>query len=217
MSILLKCILNLNLTFIKTAGKLEKPQIKSRFWRKFTQKYWIVSSVDRLAFGLLFYCFYMVSCPWNFVELLDGHWGFVFLWGMYFPGQAYLPPNLSYLFGALQLGFCQFPLTIVIAGATHRRFLEHLTGVEMTNNFTAKIARNIPFILILIAEIFLAGIFWYQYGLLALLISPMRMWGAIFNGYLYYHAQRLPDSALRSATVVWSKAKNDTLNPKDSS
>ena len=47
-------------------------------------------------------CLWCFTGPWFLGELLEGHTGVVFVWGMFVYG-SYLPLCLTYVYGALQV------------------------------------------------------------------------------------------------------------------
>lgn len=88
-----------------------------KYW---VQKMWILSTVDRLAIPIVSYSFYLIIGPWCFVEVIDGHMGVVFVWGIFVNG-SFIPGTLQYLYGFCQLMLCQFALINVFANNTYKR------------------------------------------------------------------------------------------------
>ena len=46
-----------------------------------------------------------VTGPWLVGEIMEGHTGVIFAWGMFVHG-SYLPVPLTYLYGVLQVKYC---------------------------------------------------------------------------------------------------------------
>lgn len=81
---------------------------------------WILSTVDRLIFPIVGYCLYLTCGPWSFGEVIDGHLGIVFVWGIFVNG-SFLPGTLTYFYGFFQLMFCQLPLIVIYASNVVKR------------------------------------------------------------------------------------------------
>lgn len=99
---------------------LQRPRIKYNCLRNCIRKLWILSTVDRIFLPVILYCVYLTLGPWSIGELIDGHIGVIFAWGLFVKG-SYLPGSLTYLYGFFQLLFCQFPLIIIYANSVDRR------------------------------------------------------------------------------------------------
>ncbi|XP_058450180.1 transmembrane protein 62-like [Malaya genurostris] len=184
-------------------GAVPRPRIRSYCCRGWIRKMWILSTVDRLVFPIVGYCLYLTCGPWSFGEIIDGHMGIVFVWGIFVNG-AFLPGTLTYLYGFFQLAFCQLPLIVIFASNSQKRFYRGPSSGEKKLNFLAASWQNLPFILIMTVELLLALIFWNAYGTLAFMITPLRTWSILLNLLLWYQSKNLPMKCLRSAAAVWS-------------
>lgn len=143
------------------------------------------------------YCLYLTIGPWSIGEVIDGHLGIIFSWGIYIKG-GYLPGSLTYLYGFFQLLFCQLPLIWIYARCVENRYLCY-TGIRQ-EKFRGKISfctEHSPFIIIIIIEIVLAIFFWQAYGTMAFLLGPFRTWSILLNVSLWHLARNLPDKCLR--------------------
>ncbi|XP_065078386.1 transmembrane protein 62-like isoform X2 [Ochlerotatus camptorhynchus] len=100
-------------------GTVARPRIRRYCFRGLIRKMWILSTVDRLVFPLIAYCLFVTCGPWSFGEVIDGHVGIVFVWGIFVNG-TFLPGTLTYFYGFFQLLFCQFPLIVIYASNAHK-------------------------------------------------------------------------------------------------
>ena len=103
--------------FLISEGKISKPKFNVRILKRF----WILSTIDKIYYWLMFYCFYVSVGPWSIHEIIDGHMGVVLLWGTFIRG-SFLPGTLSYFYGFWQLIFCQFPVIFVLARIVEKRY-----------------------------------------------------------------------------------------------
>ncbi|EAT47735.1 AAEL001191-PA [Aedes aegypti] len=185
------------------SGTVTRPRIRSYCCRGWIRKMWILSTVDRLVFPLIGYCLFVTCGPWSFGEVIDGHIGVVFVWGIFVNG-TFLPGTLTYFYGFFQLMFCQFPLIIIYANNAHRRLYRGPASAEKKLGFLAATWQNLPFLLIMLVELLLALIFWNAYGTLAFIITPLRTWSIVLNLILWYQSKNLPEKSLRSAAALWA-------------
>lgn len=193
-----------------SAGKIGKPQIASTYGRSYVQRYLLFASTDRIFYGILFWLVYTAVGPWAFQEIVDGHIGYLFVWGTFVKG-IFVPGTLSWWYGMNQLMFFQLPLMIIIANVLHRRFKRSMSnGQETTrteDSLCQAIYKNLPFLALLIAESSLLVFQVIQNGLLATLIAPMRFWGFLGTIFLFYQAHyRISDQSFKqSALIIESK------------
>jgi hypothetical protein len=196
--------------FSPTDRKVRRPKIASPFWRSIIQKYLIFASIDRIFYGVLFWLIYTVVGPWSFHEVLDGHTGYFFVWGIFVKGE-FIPGTLNWWYGFHQLMFFQLPLTIIIANVLHRRFKKFLKNQEdPTTNVEDKLlqalCKNLPFLALMCAEILLAVFYLIQNGILAFIIAPMRVWGIGLSLYLFYQAHwSISDDSFKNSVVMCEK------------
>lgn len=182
---------------------LRKPKIKSTYWRRLTQKYIILCSVNRIYFGLVGMLIWTTLLPWSFHEILDGYRGYIFLWGIFVKGQ-FVPGTLNYWYGLHQLAWFQLPLTIILAGVVKRSFNRFITGDKPEEKFLHVLRSNLPFLALIIAEFLLAVFYLIQNGIVAFMIAPLRVWSLFYCMYLFYQAHyRIPDSCFKSSVKIF--------------
>lgn len=187
--------------------KIRRPKIASPFWRSFVQRYLIFASIDRVFFVVAFWLFYTAIGPWSFHEVLDGHVGYFFVWGIFVKGE-FIPGTLNWWYGFHQLMFFQLPLMLCIAGVVHRRFQKFLVKHEnptMHSEDTVMQAlyKNLPFLALLTVELLLAAFYLIQNGIFAFIIAPIRVWGILMTIYLFYQAHwKITDQHFQQSAVM---------------
>lgn len=60
------------------------------------------ASIDKVFYGVLAMLIYTLIGPWSFHEVLDGHIGYYFSWGMFVKG-SFIPGTLNYWYGLHQV------------------------------------------------------------------------------------------------------------------
>ncbi|KAL5279472.1 TMEM62 family protein [Megaselia abdita] len=189
------------------ADKMKRPELKgSRCFRGFIRRLWILSATNRIFIPLVVYCVYMAAGPWAFGEVIDGHWGVVFLWGILIRG-SFQPGTLTYMYGFFQLVFCQIPLTFVYASLLDQKFRSigayypsttPIANKKTFRSFLKKVnLSHLNFVMVILMELVLAGIFWWAYGTLAFVIGPLRTWSVVLHIILFYLAVSLPIEKMR--------------------
>lgn len=177
-------------------GRLCRPRITSRYQQSLFRRFWILSTVNRLSIPLIVYIVYLCIGPWMFGEVIDGHWGAIFIWGIYVNG-GYLPGSLTYLYGFFQLVFCQLPLICIFAGRADRCYRQFLGAPHQPTNMFRRKYEDVPFYIIIGIELALAVFFWNAYGVLAFLLGPFRTWSIVMHLTLFYMSGHLSDASLR--------------------
>jgi hypothetical protein len=192
-----------------TDKKLRRPKIASPFWRNTLQKYLIFAGINRIFYPILFWLFYTALFPWSFHEVLDGHVGYFFVWGIFVKGQ-FIPATLNWWYGFHQLMFFQLPLMIIISEVLFRRFKKFLMNQDnpttnVKDSVVKAMYKNLPFLALMIAEVLLAVFYLIQNGILAFLIAPMRVWGGILLPlYLFREAHfKISDDCFKNSVVMY--------------
>lgn len=167
--------------------KLKRPNIESNYWRSTVYKYLLLAGINRVYFGLVIMIIWTTLGPWSFHEILDGHIGYNFLWGIFVDG-LFVPGTLNYWYGLHQLFWFQFPLMIILASVLRRSYKRSLLGDRISESFLNALKANLPFVALMIAEVLLAVLYIIQNGFLAFLIAPLRVWSVIFSAWLFYQS-----------------------------
>lgn len=164
--------------------------------RSVCRGFWLLAAVNRLAVPLVVYVVYLCVGPWAYGEVIDGHWGWIYAWGIYVNG-GYLPGSLTYLYGFLQLVMCQLPLMCILGGYVDERY-RRLVGVpEKPRANCQRRCAHAPFAVIVAVEVVLAIFFWYAYGMLAFLCGPFRTWSVVLHVVLWWMARHVPEQSVR--------------------
>uniref|UniRef100_A0A6B2E9D5 Uncharacterized protein n=1 Tax=Phlebotomus kandelakii TaxID=1109342 RepID=A0A6B2E9D5_9DIPT len=184
-------------------GRAKRPRIQWSFMRCWVRRLWLLASVNRIFYPLLVFFIYLLVGPWSVADVIDGHIGVVFMWGIVVNGVL-LPGSLTYLYGFFQLALCQFPLIYVYAAILDRRYRHTISPPTRPKGRLRKFLQHLPFLTIITVEFFLVYFHWASYGFLALILGPLRTWSLILNFSLWYQAQYMPDKCLHSGSAVWS-------------
>ncbi|RLU16625.1 hypothetical protein DMN91_010693 [Ooceraea biroi] len=163
---------------------------------------WILSTVDRLYFGLILYSLYLTVGPWTVGEIIENHIGVIFVWGI-FIGNEYLPGGFTYAYGFFQLLFFYLPLTLVLAHQVDRRLQSAENPTQHLSKFRL-IWQHVPIGLLILLQSVMAYFLYLEYGAIAVLLCPLRTGSIIIAALLCYHVNAMPLSCLRSAASVWS-------------
>lgn len=163
----------------------QPPKFRRRHGNQLLRRLWLLTKVDRIFYPIVLYAAYIPLGPWAIGELIDGHIGTVFAWGIIIKG-TYIPESFTYMYGSVQLMFVQIPLVIVLAHTLDLRlFGTNVGGVK-------KIVKNLPFICLLSIQFLLAYFFWLEYGSMAVCFGPLRTWSILLSILLWYNTLSLP-------------------------
>ncbi|CAH0714521.1 unnamed protein product, partial [Brenthis ino] len=165
--------------------RLHKRSPSHRKYGQLILRFWLLAKVDRIFYPLVLYAIYIPFGPWAIGELIDGHIGAIFAWGILIKG-VFLPEPFTYMYGSVQLMFVQIPLMFILANCLEMRLAHcNLKGFR-------GLLRNLPFIILLSIQSLLAYFFWLEYGTLSFLLSPLRTWSIGLSVTLWYKILTLP-------------------------
>lgn len=164
--------------------------------RSVFRRFWLLATIDRLAVPLVVYIVYLCVGPWAYGEVIDGHWGWIFAWGIYVNG-GFLPGSLTYLYGFFQLVMCQLPLMWIFGRCVDERYCRLVGVPEKPRSGWARRFEHAPFAIIVAVELVLAVFFWNAYGALAFVCGPFRTWSVVLHMGLWYMARRVPEQSMR--------------------
>lgn len=114
-------MLNISTFLLVSDQKMKRPRIKYPLLKRFVCQMWLLSSIDCLYFPLICYPIYLAVGPWSVGDVITGHTGVVFVWGI-FVKNGFLPGFQTYLHGFYQLFLCQFPLIFIYASIVYNRY-----------------------------------------------------------------------------------------------
>ena len=168
----------------------QPPRYRRTFGRQVIRRIWLLSKIDRVFYPLVLYAAYLPIGPWSIGELIDGHVGAIFAWGILIKG-SFLPEPFTYMYGSVQLMFVQIPLIFVLANSLDMRLYgQHTRGVK-------RLLKNLPFIFLLSIQLLLAYFFWLEYGTMSLIFGPLRTWSIALSIVLWYKTLNLPPEYCR--------------------
>lgn len=166
------------------------PKYRRRFGRLIWRQIWLLSKLDTVFYPIIFYALYLSIGPWAVGELIDGHIGAIFAWGILIRG-TFLPEPFTYMYGSVQLLFVQIPLIFVLATSLDSRISGHyVRGIR-------RLIRNLPFIFLLSIQLLLAYYFWLEYGTMSCMFGPLRTWSIVLSVLLWYKTMNLPHEQCR--------------------
>lgn len=100
--------------------KIALARLKNNIIHNWIKKLWLLSIIDRIFYPLILYEIYVIFGPWSFGEIIAGHFGIIFSWGV-FVNETFIPGSFTYAYGFIQMFSCQFPLTLVLANNVFNR------------------------------------------------------------------------------------------------
>ncbi|XP_011883013.1 PREDICTED: transmembrane protein 62-like [Vollenhovia emeryi] len=204
------------LRFVHTHYKNRRIELPRRrrlnFFHLWLRKLWVLSSVDRVFFGLMSYTICFAIGPWTIGEIIEGHIGVIFVWGT-FVGNMYLPGGLTYAYGFSQLISFHMPLTLILAHHVDCR-LQDAEYSRVSSKFH-RACRFYPVTVLLPVQLLLTVFLYLEYGIMAVLLCPLRTGSILVAIALSYYIEKMPVSCLRSAASVWYP--NGTIDNNNSS
>lgn len=149
------------------------------------RRIWLLTKLDRVFYPLVLYATYIPIGPWAIGELIDGHTGAIFAWGILIK-KSFLPEPFTYMYGSVQLMFVQIPLVFVLSHCLeYRLFKCHVRGIR-------RLIINLPFVFLLSIQLLLAYFFWLEYGTMSFMFGPLRTWSIALSILLWYKTLNLP-------------------------
>ncbi|XP_059908871.1 transmembrane protein 62 isoform X3 [Gadus macrocephalus] len=163
----------------------------------------LLSKTDFFYYSLLLFNLCTAFGPWFVGELIDGHSGACFAFGLVIDGH-FLEGSLTYVVGVVQMAFYNTPLTCYVCWSLHQRhrgntFRSHLLPSRRPGwcSGVAALAVNLGMLLLLAWQAYSCGFLLETYGAVALLLSPVRSWALALGLLLVYRAWTGPAPRLR--------------------
>ncbi|CAL8298865.1 unnamed protein product, partial [Arctogadus glacialis] len=164
----------------------------------------LLSKTDFFYYSLLLFNLCTAFGPWFVGELIDGHSGACFAFGLVIDGH-FLEGSLTYVVGVVQMAFYNTPLTGYVCWSLHQRhrgntFRSHLLPPRRPGwcpGAAAAAAVNLGMLLLLAWQAHSCGFLLETYGAVALLLSPVRSWALALGLLLVYRAWAGPAPRLR--------------------
>ncbi|XP_014050901.2 transmembrane protein 62 isoform X1 [Salmo salar] len=153
----------------------------------------LVSKADTFYYSLLLFNLCTALGPWFIGELIDGHSGACFAFGVVIDGH-FLEGSLTYVVGVVQLLFFNMPLTCYLCWSLHLR--------SRGNSFRSHFLRpgyrwktlgvHTAMLLLLAWQGYSCYFLLETYGPLAFFLSPVRTWAVGIALLLVYRAWKGP-------------------------
>ncbi|XP_052009676.1 transmembrane protein 62-like isoform X2 [Xyrauchen texanus] len=147
----------------------------------------LVSKINTFYYSLLLFNLCTALGPWFIGEVIDGHNGACFAFGVFVDGH-FLEGSLSYVVGVKQMLFFNMPLTYYLCWSLHHRF----RGANFCSHFChpgcrwRTLAVHLGMLVLLIWQAYSCYLLLKTYGPLAFFLSPVRTWALLMGLLLVY-------------------------------
>uniref|UniRef100_A0A665WVK3 Transmembrane protein 62 n=2 Tax=Echeneis naucrates TaxID=173247 RepID=A0A665WVK3_ECHNA len=158
----------------------------------------LVSKMDTFYYTLLLFNLCTALGPWFIGELIDGHSGACFAFGVFIDGH-FLEGSLTYVVGVVQLLFFNMPLTSYLCWSLHQR----CHGNTFRSHFLRPgcrwrtLAVHLFMLLLLTWQTHSCYFLLETYGPMAFFLSPVRTWALGLSLLLVYRAWTGPAPLIR--------------------
>ncbi|XP_022054940.2 transmembrane protein 62 isoform X1 [Acanthochromis polyacanthus] len=158
----------------------------------------LVSKMDSFYYSLLLFNLCTALGPWFIGELIDGHSGACFAFGVFIDGH-FLEGSLTYVVGVVQLLFFNMPLTSYLCWSLHHR----CRGNTFRSQFLRPgcrwrtLAVHLFMLLLLTWQAHSCYFLLETYGPMAFFLSPVRTWALGLSLLLVHRAWTGPAPFLR--------------------
>ncbi|XP_014291576.1 transmembrane protein 62 [Halyomorpha halys] len=180
---------------------------KDSFIYRLLKRLWILSNMNSLFYPIFLYPIYISIGPWAFAELVEGHYGWIFLWGIIVNG-AFIADTFTYVYALVQLFFFEGPIILCTAYSLDKRLHEYSVNNKRNKNKLLETVRSfisgLPYLLILLPQLLLVYSTYLAYGLLAA-VGPFRSWPVVLIVWCWHHARTVPLQKVRTAGRAWEK------------
>ncbi|KAI4875117.1 hypothetical protein NFI96_025236 [Prochilodus magdalenae] len=153
----------------------------------------LVTKINTFYYSLLLFNLCTAVGPWFIGEVIDGHNGACFAFGVYVNGH-FLEGSLTYVVGIIQLVFFNMPLTCYLCWSLHQR----CRGCSFRSHFCRPGCRwrtlviHLAMLLLLVWQAHSCYFLLETYGSLAFFLSPVRTWALAMGLMLVYKVWRGP-------------------------
>ncbi|KAM3594319.1 uncharacterized protein V6R79_005738 [Siganus canaliculatus] len=158
----------------------------------------MVSSVDTFYYSLLLFNVCTAIGPWFIGEVIDGHSGACFAFGVFIDGH-FMEGSLTYVVGVVQVLFFNMPLTSYLCWSLHHR----CRGNTFRSHFLRpgcrwrSLAVHVVMLLLLTWQAHSCYFLLETYGPTAFFLSPVRTWAMALSLFLVYRAWTGPAPLIR--------------------
>ncbi|XP_030070368.1 transmembrane protein 62 isoform X1 [Microcaecilia unicolor] len=157
-----------------------------------------MSNTNSVYYPLLLLSLYTAVGPWFVGEIIDGHVGVCFAFGVFVKGQ-FFQGSVTYFVGLLQLAFFNLPLMAYLCWCMLLRCQGHnfCSHVRSGRQFLS-IPIHIFVFLLLIWQVYSCYFLLQAYGILSFFFSPMRTWLVLMTLLLTRRTWTLGSSELKT-------------------
>ncbi|XP_005799357.1 transmembrane protein 62 [Xiphophorus maculatus] len=160
----------------------------------------LISKMDLFYYSLLMLNLCTALGPWFIGELIDGHGGACFAFGVFIDGH-FLEGSLTYVVGVIQLLFFNIPLTSYLCWSLHHRchgntLWSHLARPGRRGR---TVAVHVFMLLLLTWQAHSCYFLLQTYGVTAFFLSPVRTWALALSVVLVYWAWTGPTPLFRDS------------------
>ncbi|XP_057199107.1 transmembrane protein 62 [Triplophysa rosa] len=142
----------------------------------------LVSKINIFYYSLLLFNLCTALGPWFIGEVIDGHNGACFVFGVFVDGH-FLEGGLTYVVGVTQVLFFNMPLTYYLCWSLHHR----CRGTNFRSHFRWRtLAVHMGMLVLLIWQAYSCFFLLETYGPLAFFLSPVRTWALLMALLLVY-------------------------------
>uniref|UniRef100_A0A8C2BIR8 Transmembrane protein 62 n=1 Tax=Cyprinus carpio TaxID=7962 RepID=A0A8C2BIR8_CYPCA len=149
--------------------------------------HYILSNV--FFYSLLLFNLCTALGPWFIGEVIDGHNGACFAFGVFVDGH-FVEGSLTYVVGVIQVLFFNMPLTYYLCWSLHHR----CRGTSFRSHFCRPgsnwrtLAMHIGMLVLMIWQAYSCYFLLETFGALAFFLSPVRTWALLMGLLLVYRA-----------------------------
>lgn len=157
----------------------------------------MVSKINTFYYSLLLFNLCTALGPWFIGEMIDGHSGACFAFGVFIDGH-FLEGSLTYVVGVVQLLFFNMPLTCYLCWSLHHRCRGNTFRSHFLVSGRCRTLGLHAFMLLLLLWQFHSCYFLLEtYGPMAFVLSPVRTWALGLGLLLVHRAWTCPATLLR--------------------
>ncbi|KAK7940398.1 hypothetical protein WMY93_003724 [Mugilogobius chulae] len=173
----------------------------------------MVSKMNMFYYSLLLFNLCTALGPWFIGEMIDGHSGACFAFGVIIDGH-FLEGSLTYVIGVVQLLFFNMPLTCYLCWSLHHRCCGHSFRSHLRIRPSPAPSANpapslspasrclslfvhLSMLLLLSWQVHSCYFLLETYGPMAFVLSPVRTWALGMGLFLVHRAWTCPVPALR--------------------
>uniref|UniRef100_T1IQP5 AD domain-containing protein n=1 Tax=Strigamia maritima TaxID=126957 RepID=T1IQP5_STRMM len=186
--------------------KIQKPRFQCRCFQALVRKLWLLVAIDRLFYPLMFCILYVPIGPWFIGEIIEDHIGWCFAWGM-FLGKSFLPGGITFAFGVVHILTFHIPLTLFLAHSVDCRYKQMYCRLKVS--FASYLCQQIPFLILLTWNLWIAYSFLLAYGTLAFVLGPLKTWTLVVCLYLWHQVASLPEDCFDKIQLVFPTKRDE--------